>query len=217
MAGSVRVDAAPDGCGNGPSLGDCGRVVRRISRARASAGARGMDDGSRLEQGWLNGRFRRRAHSGGAAVCVAGLDTAADGAPPPQHTLRPLRPFKFDGCECCRFRGSVLRLRGRVRCGHTVARVFALRTPWAVGVTAFSLAAYAGALVLLDNPPAPVQQFINVVASAGAAGVLIGGLASRLDRSRRQLADFNHNLEARVNQQVGELERAGRLRRFLSP
>ena len=93
----------------------------------------------------------------------------------------------------------------------------ALRTPWAVGVTAFSLAAYAGALVLLDNPPAPVQQFINVVASAGAAGVLIGGLASRLDRSRRQLADFNHNLEARVNQQVGELERAGRLRRFLSP
>jgi class 3 adenylate cyclase len=94
---------------------------------------------------------------------------------------------------------------------------FALRTPWAVAVTAFSLASYAVALALLDHPPSPIQQFINVVASAGAAGVLIGGLASRLDLSRRQLADFNHNLEARVSRQVDELERAGRLRRFLSP
>jgi class 3 adenylate cyclase len=94
---------------------------------------------------------------------------------------------------------------------------FALRTKWAVAVTVFSIAAYGVALFLLDDPPVPLQQFLNVVTSAGAAGALIGGLASRLDRARRSLADLNHNLEDRVAEQVEELERIGRLRRFLSP
>lgn len=94
---------------------------------------------------------------------------------------------------------------------------FALRTRWAIGVTAFSIATYGVGLLLLDDHPAPLQEFINVVASAGAAGVLIGGLASSLDKARHSLADLNHNLEDRVAEQLEQLERAGRLRRFLSP
>ena len=77
---------------------------------------------------------------------------------------------------------------------------FALRVKWAVAVTLFSIVAYGCALSLLDDPPAPAQQVINVVASSGAAGVLIGGLASRLDRARSELAGLNR-----------------RFRRFLAP
>ncbi|MEY2426326.1 MAG: adenylate cyclase [Actinomycetota bacterium] len=94
---------------------------------------------------------------------------------------------------------------------------FALRTKWAVAATVASLAGYGAVLVLLDGPPAPTQQFIDIVASAAAAGLLIGGLASRLDEARLALADLNRHLELRVTEQVDELERTGRLRRFLSP
>lgn len=93
---------------------------------------------------------------------------------------------------------------------------FALRTKWAVVATLVSLVGYGIALALLDDPPAPTQQFINMLASAGAAGVLIGGLASRLDATRLSLADLNRHLELRVTEQVDELERASRMRRFLS-
>lgn len=93
---------------------------------------------------------------------------------------------------------------------------FALRTKWAVVATLVSLVGYGIALALLDDPPAPTQQFINTLASAGAAGVLIGGLASRLDATRLSLADLNRHLELRVTEQVDELERASRMRRFLS-
>ena len=41
--------------------------------------------------------------------------------------------------------------------------------------------------------------------------------ASRLERQAEQLADANRALEARVEQQVAELDRLGRLRRFLAP
>lgn len=94
---------------------------------------------------------------------------------------------------------------------------FALRTPWAIAATTASVVAYGLALWALDGPPAPAQQFIDVVASSAAAGALIGGLASRLDAARLALADLNRHLEVRVTEQVDELERAGRLRRFLSP
>jgi class 3 adenylate cyclase len=86
------------------------------------------------------------------------------------------------------------------------------------------MAAYAGALIALQKPPVPIEQFIVVLSSSVATGVLIGGMAGRLDDSRRaerhakaELADLNQHLEVRVSEQVDELERAGRLRRFLSP
>jgi adenylate cyclase len=56
-----------------------------------------------------------------------------------------------------------------------------------------------------------------------ATGLFMGQLMSRLYSSERaaraagaELADLNHNLEAKVAEQVGEVERLGRLRRFLS-
>jgi class 3 adenylate cyclase len=94
---------------------------------------------------------------------------------------------------------------------------FNLRRRWAVAVSAFALIGYGVALVLLDNPPVPVPQFVNLLSASVATGVLIGGLANRLDATRRELADLNQNLEDRVAEQVHDLEREGRLRRFLSP
>jgi class 3 adenylate cyclase len=101
---------------------------------------------------------------------------------------------------------------------------FLMRRPWAVAVTAAAMVGYACALVALDEPPAPIEQFLNVLASAVAAGVLVGGMANRIDLARRaerdakaKLADLNQHLEQRVTEQVDELERTGRLRRFLAP
>jgi class 3 adenylate cyclase len=56
-----------------------------------------------------------------------------------------------------------------------------------------------------------------------AVGYLIGALIDQLEQSRdaerragAELADLNANLESKVNEQVDEVERLGRLRRFLS-
>ncbi|HVT76685.1 MAG TPA: adenylate/guanylate cyclase domain-containing protein [Acidimicrobiales bacterium] len=92
-----------------------------------------------------------------------------------------------------------------------------LRRSWAVAVTVFTLALYVVALDVLDNPPSPQLQFINVLAAAVATGVLMGAFTNRLDDTRRELAFMNAHLEDRVEEQVRELERTGRLRRFLSP
>lgn len=53
--------------------------------------------------------------------------------------------------------------------------------------------------------------------SLSAIGGAIGLAMERSDRLAAQLADLNANLEARVGEQVDEMERLGRLRRFLSP
>jgi class 3 adenylate cyclase len=105
-----------------------------------------------------------------------------------------------------------------------VIAFFLMRRPWAVGLTAASMAGYACALVILNEPPAPVEQFVIMLSSAVATGVLVGSMASRLDESRRaerrakvELAELNQHLEHRVAEQVDDLERAGRLRRFLAP
>lgn len=99
----------------------------------------------------------------------------------------------------------------------TLLAFLVLRWRWAVAATLVLLIGYGVGLALLDNQPSPTQQFLNVLGSAVACGVLLGGMATRLDQSRHLLADLNRNLEARVAAQVAELERTGRLRRFLSP
>lgn len=88
---------------------------------------------------------------------------------------------------------------------------------WAIALTAFAMFGYVFALTLADDPPAPVEQFIVLLSSAVATGVLLGTLAARFDEARRALADLTKNLELRVADQVDELERTGRLKRFLSP
>jgi class 3 adenylate cyclase len=100
----------------------------------------------------------------------------------------------------------------------------AMRFVWGAVTTGLCMAGFAIALVVLDNPPAPAQQFLCVMAAAVTTGVVMGGITNSLERSRREerrakaeLASLNRHLEERVSQQVNELERAGRLRRFLSP
>ena len=45
----------------------------------------------------------------------------------------------------------------------------------------------------------------------------IRALHRKVEAQAQQLADWNAELEARVAEQVGQLERLARLRRFLSP
>lgn len=76
----------------------------------------------------------------------------------------------------------------------------------------------------LSNAPWPLWSIVIFVAGAlGAAGFLTGELMAELENSRnaerlavRELAEVNATLEDKVAEQVGEIERFGRLRRFLS-
>ncbi|HVV37744.1 MAG TPA: adenylate/guanylate cyclase domain-containing protein [Acidimicrobiales bacterium] len=94
---------------------------------------------------------------------------------------------------------------------------------WAIAATVGAMVGYGVGLFFVDAV-APVQQLFTVLSSAVASSVLVGTMATRVDDSRREevrakaeLADLNSHLEQRVADQVDELERAGRLRRFLSP
>jgi class 3 adenylate cyclase len=84
------------------------------------------------------------------------------------------------------------------------------RLPWALGVTAYVMAAYAVALSLVDGAPAPAEQWLMLASAAMATAFVVGSIARQVDEARR-------TLETRVQSQVGELERVGRLRRFLAP
>jgi len=71
--------------------------------------------------------------------------------------------------------------------------------------------------------PAFANWFV-VTTTVGAAGYLVGTWAARAEElseseraARTELAELNATLEARVAAQVGELDRLGKMRRFLSP
>jgi len=94
------------------------------------------------------------------------------------------------------------------------------------------LATVAAALIVVchgvvevssDAPWPPWPPLLFVAVSVVATGYFMGNLMSKLEESRdaeheaaTELADLNANLEAKVAEQVGEVERLGRLRRFLS-
>lgn len=87
------------------------------------------------------------------------------------------------------------------------------------------LVVVAHALVeALSESPWPMWALLVFIASTlMAAGYLTGGLIDQLEQSRdverqtrAELAGLNANLEAKVAEQVGEVERFSRLRRFLS-
>jgi len=94
------------------------------------------------------------------------------------------------------------------------------------------LATVAAALIVVchgivevssDAPWPPWPPLLFVAVSVVAAGYFMGNLMSKLEEARdaeheaaTELADLNANLEAKVAEQVGEVERFGRLRRFLS-
>lgn len=84
---------------------------------------------------------------------------------------------------------------------------------------------YAGVLAWREVPfEQAVAQWFVVVSTVAVCGVLVGCWAARAEDLResehaahQELATLNLTLEERVTTQVHELERLGRMRRFLSP
>jgi adenylate cyclase len=94
----------------------------------------------------------------------------------------------------------------------------------AVGFILLNMGSAAVALALTDGVHARAQQWLIVVCAAIGTAVLVGMIIRRTDEATRaeraakaELADLNAHLEQRVAEQVDELERTGRLRRFLAP
>lgn len=100
---------------------------------------------------------------------------------------------------------------------------FMLFTPvWATGVVAAMAVEVACVFAAEKEWAASLGQWIVVVGAAVAISLMAGALAGRLIESigaereaRAELADLNATLHQRVDAQVAQLERAGRLERFL--
>jgi len=88
-----------------------------------------------------------------------------------------------------------------------------------------AVATQFGAVLLFQSGyRAPLIQWVALVGTLAIIGAIFGGFLDRADAiadsersARSELADINSDLEVRVNEQVGELTRLSRLRRFLSP
>lgn len=100
---------------------------------------------------------------------------------------------------------------------------YLLRTPVAFAHIGFLALGFGAALVASPSIRHPVAQWVFLVGIGSSGALILGRLAdsaSRMARSeysaRAQLAEANDTLEHRVADQVDELERLGRLRRFLS-
>jgi class 3 adenylate cyclase len=85
-------------------------------------------------------------------------------------------------------------------------------------------AEFAAVLVLRPGSAYPVVQWLFLVIIMGSIGGVVGSLMRDVDevaeserRGRVALAELNADLEFMVDEQVDELSRLGRLRRFLSP
>jgi class 3 adenylate cyclase len=109
---------------------------------------------------------------------------------------------------------------------YTIVAILAfyLLARWLAIVMVSAIVVAHGWLEVTSNVPWPawlITGFVAVVLLV--VGYFIALLMEQLERSRdaehnaaTELADLNHNLEAKVAEQVGEVERLGRLRRFLS-
>jgi class 3 adenylate cyclase len=93
---------------------------------------------------------------------------------------------------------------------------YLLRRPWALAHMAVVGAAYFGLLVVWERDDL-LLQWLFLMSAISVIGVLVGQAMERSDRLGAELAELNATLEHRVEEQVGEVERLGRLRRFLSP
>jgi class 3 adenylate cyclase len=75
-----------------------------------------------------------------------------------------------------------------------------------------------------DSVGLAVAEWFLVISTVAISGVVIGGIAARAEQlagseseARAELAELNSTLSARVAVQVDELDRLGKMRRFLSP
>jgi len=115
---------------------------------------------------------------------------------------------------------------GIVTMGYPIIAILAfyLLVRWLAALMLLVLVAGHGVVEYASDAPWPVWGVLLFVAgSLLVAGFLTGDLIEQLERSRNaehdaatELADLNANLEAKVAEQVNEVERLGRLRRFLS-
>ncbi len=100
---------------------------------------------------------------------------------------------------------------------------YIMRRRWGVA-SALGLLVCLGAVLWIQTGWAgSVGTWLLVAANVVGTGVLMGQIASRADElassehdARMELAELNHTLEGQVEDQVGEIERLGGLRRFLS-
>ncbi|MBV8160913.1 MAG: adenylate/guanylate cyclase domain-containing protein [Acidimicrobiia bacterium] len=88
---------------------------------------------------------------------------------------------------------------------------------WAVASGVAAVAALAFVFTLQSGWPDPFTYWIFLSSTVGVTGWIVRGLVTRAERARAALAMLNHTLEDKVEEQVGQLQRLGRLRRFLSP
>ena len=100
--------------------------------------------------------------------------------------------------------------------------MFSLR--WALLAAANAVAGCGVVLVVQDGWARPGVQWLTIASTVLAVSWILGVIAQRADRlasseheARVELADLNRTLEARVADQVEEIERLGGLRRFLTP
>jgi len=101
---------------------------------------------------------------------------------------------------------------------------FYVLTRWMAAAVVASAVVAQCVVEATSDTPWPVWTILLFLASTlMAAGYLTGRLIDQLEESRdaerrtsAELADLNANLESIVAEQVGEVERLGRMRRFLS-
>ncbi|GAA3833237.1 adenylate/guanylate cyclase domain-containing protein [Nocardioides panacisoli] len=101
---------------------------------------------------------------------------------------------------------------------------YALRLRWALLGAADAVVGCGLVMFLQDGWAHPALQWLTAVSTIVAVAMTVGLLAERADRlaasehaARVELDEVNRTLEDRVAEQVGEIERLGGLRRFLTP
>lgn len=109
-------------------------------------------------------------------------------------------------------------------CEAPIFAVYMFRRPWAIAVVVGSAVGYGVTTIVQHLGAAGWTNWYVVVTTLLCTGVLVGVMAKRSEElslseraARTELAEVNATLERRVAEQVDELERFGRLRRFLSP
>lgn len=102
--------------------------------------------------------------------------------------------------------------------------VYLMHRRWAITMIVAMGLEYGVVLAIQTDAHHGLAQWLVVMAALVTTAVLVGGIVERTERSaeaerraKEELADLNENLEMRVRDQVDELERTGRLRRFLAP
>ncbi len=110
---------------------------------------------------------------------------------------------------------------------YVEAAIFAFymfRRRYAVLSVSLIATEYAVVVAAQNDLHGGIARWVALVTTVAATGMLVGGIAARAEElsasehaARTELALVNDTLEQRVSVQVEELDRLGRMRRFVSP